>query len=183
MDVLGRQATRREFELHRRRYGDGGRQAAQKRAAQNGAHHERLTRHQNAADEHHQLCGPLAARAHERAGGRIPRRPQAAGLQAQKAHRRSGRGEQGHDRQPAGERRAVQHERAFGTGGRRIRRQAGGGRADACERDAGKGAFLLRGRCADVARDRQPALQHLQIRPERHARLPDARKRRAARRS
>ena len=69
---------------------------------------------------------------------------------------------------------AVQHERASIAGRGRVRRQAERGGADARERDAGQGALLQCGRRADVARDRQSALEHLQIRAEWHARLSDA---------
>ena len=57
-DGAGLQIPRRGPEPHRPGHGGGGGPADAQRADENGAHHQRVPRHQDAPDLHHQLRGP-----------------------------------------------------------------------------------------------------------------------------
>ena len=74
---------------HPVRHPEGRRRADTRRAHEDRAHHQRLPRHQDAADLHRQLCGSSGKGGHPAGKGEgICGRSEPAGRAAQKAHRR-----------------------------------------------------------------------------------------------
>ena len=136
----GLQIPRRGPEPHRPGHGGGGGAADAQRADEDGAHHQRLPRHQDAPDLHHQLRGPHRPGAQgQRQDPGVRRRPHPPVGAAEAADRGPGGGVQGLHGEPGGESGPLPGGSPADPGGGGVRAEAEGRRAGPGDPAAGDG--------------------------------------------